>query len=150
MAHEFLDMLHKEHKEVQGILDELSKTSMTSTDRRQELFMTLRQNLIPHLTGEEKYFYPALEEKSESKMDALAAEEEHHAARMTLGELEKTSQQDEHWIPKLMVLKEMVDHHIKEEESKIFSDARRTLSEDRMRSIMQSYENEKSMAMKQM
>ncbi len=145
MAHEFLDLLHKEHKEVQGILDELTKTSTVSSHRRQELFMSLRQNLIPHLTGEEKYFYPALEEKSESRMDALEAEEEHHAARMTLDELDKTPQEDEHWIPKLMVLKEMIDHHVKDEESKVFSDARRTLSEDRMRSIMQSYETEKSM-----
>ncbi len=112
--------------------------------------MSLRQNLTPHLAGEEKFFYPALKEKMESRVDALEAEEEHHAAKMILNELEKTPQQDERWVPKCMVLKDMIDHHVEVEEDRIFKDARRSLSEDRMHSIMQSYENEKSMMMKQM
>ncbi len=141
--HEFLDILHQEHEKVKSTLEQLTM-SAGGGSQRQQLFNMLKQDLTPHLIGEEKYFYPALQQKPDAKMDALEAIEEHHAAELFLDELDKTPIQEDRWTAKCMVLKDLVEHHVQEEESKVFEKARKDLSEDQMQDIMQNFQKEKS------
>ena len=150
MANEFLSLLHHQHDHVKNILEELEKTSEKTVEMREDLFITLKNNLTPHLLGEEKYFYPVLAEHSEARQDTLEAEEEHHAARLILDELDKTPKHDERWGAKLSVLREMIDYHVKEEESKVFNDARTYLNEARMQDIMRDFQSEEKVMKEQM
>lgn len=139
---QFLNTLHDEHEMVKGLFQ---KIEAADTDpAKEKLFSQLRHELMPHMKGEEKYFYPALKEKKDYKEDVLEAVEEHHAARLILNELEDMSPDEDHWDAKLSVLKEMIEHHIEEEEEKIFKEAREALSEERMKKIAESFESEKS------
>jgi hemerythrin-like domain-containing protein len=103
----------------------------------------MKQELVPHLRAEEKAFYPLLRRNAESKEDALEAMEEHHAAELVLVELDKMSAQEEFWLAKLSVFREMVGHHIEEEEKKIFKDAKEHISEEQMDSVIQNFQKEK-------
>ncbi len=52
------------------------------------------------------------------------------------------SPSDERWAAKIKVLKEMVNHHIKEEESKLFKVAQRELENDAFPTIMDKFEKQ--------
>ncbi len=139
---DLFELLESEHEQLEGILEQLEETSPTSP-QRQELFMKLKQELKPHMKAEEAVFYPALMQHSSCRQDALEATEEHHAAELILNEMDSMSLQDEHWAAKLVVLTDLVQHHVEEEESTIFDDAREFLSEDQLDSIMKQFQQQK-------
>jgi hemerythrin-like domain-containing protein len=143
MAHEFLETLEKEHVEVQEILEKLKNTSGKAVKSKEDLFMKLKQELIPHMKGEEKHFYPLLLKKKEGKEVGLEAMEEHHVAEMILKELDSLSKSDETWNAKISVFAEIVKHHIEEEEEEVFEKAKDLLSEDELSKIMSSFTSEK-------
>jgi hypothetical protein len=115
---QFLETLHSEHEKVKRLFNQIMEAG---TDTQKErLFNELSRDLVPHMKGEEKYFYSALMDKMGHQEDVLEAYEEHHAARLVLNELEEMAPDSERWDAKLSVLHEMVEHHIEEEEDKIF------------------------------
>jgi hemerythrin-like domain-containing protein len=143
MAHEFLETLEKEHVEVQEILEKLKNTSGKAVKSKEDLFMKLKQELIPHMKGEEKHFYPLLLKKKEGKEIGLEALEEHHVAEMILKELDSLSKSDETWNAKISVFAEIVKHHIEEEEEEVFEKAKDLLTDDELNKIMSSFTSEK-------
>lgn len=145
MAHELMETLKKEHDEVKNIMGKLSDGSGRSKSR-QALFLKFKEELIPHMKGEEKHLYPALMEKKQARMKAMEAIEEHQAASTVLKSLDKLDMDAENWPAKMKVLKEMIEHHIEEEEEAVFEAAEDSLDEDRLDRIMDSFEKEKEKA----
>jgi hemerythrin superfamily protein len=133
------DMLKGDHKEVTGLL------TQTIENKDSSQFPQIRKMLEVHMESEEKYFYPKIME--EDKETALESYEEHHVGKLVLNELNKTGKDDEAWIPKVEVLKDVLDHHIEEEESKIFTEAQQILSNEQEEEIAQQIEELKSQRM---
>lgn len=144
MAPRLLDELHKEHRMVEDILNQLEDKAGATDQDKETLFDNLERNLLPHMRGEEKYFYPALLDKKDAKADALHAIEEHRAADNLLMQLDETSMRDDTWDAKLVVLKDMILHHVKDEEGKVFKDAKRDLSDQQMDQILDNFMQEKN------
>ena len=140
---DFFDLLHDEHTQVKDMLNRLKETSSKDHAAREEQFNRLTAALIPHMKGEEKAFYPVLRQHKAAQESAMEAMEEHHAAELILNELTRMSKQEEFWGPKLSVFREIINHHIQEEESRVFSASRSSLSEDQMKDIMKNYQKEK-------
>ena len=69
--------------------------------------------------------------------------EEHHVAEMVLKELEKMPKGEDQWGAKMSVFKELVEHHIKEEECPIFKSAEKALTQDEFEKITKQFEQEK-------
>ncbi len=138
MANQFLEHLKKEHKEVQGILDQLE----SGKGNKEELFMKLKKELLPHLIAEEKVFYSALLAKEGAREDTLESFEEHHVTTGLFKEMEKMSRDDERWQAKMKVLKELINHHIQEEERKLFKVAQKELGKDEFPTIMEKFEKQ--------
>ena len=134
-----LELLHEQHEMVERVFQKMQEAENKS--EKEKLFNQLKDDLVPHMKGEEKYFYPALEEKEGAKEDVLEGIEEHHAAKLFLKELDGMSPDSERWDAKVSVLKEMVEHHVQEEESNIFQKARSHLSEQEMQEIGENFEN---------
>jgi len=127
------DILKQEHERVMQLFDE----AISSNSK--DVFMQLKSELDIHMTGEEKLYYPQLENKKEASEVALEGYEEHHVAKMLLSELEKTPTDDKRWLAKMKVLKETVEHHVQEEESEIFEKSRRVLSDSQAEEIASKY-----------
>ena len=53
------------------------------------------------------------------------------------------SPQEEFWPAKLSVFKEMINHHIEEEEGKIFEVAEKVITDDQMENIRKNFQKEK-------
>lgn len=140
-----LSRLRHEHDEVKGMFRELEKAIDEGAGRKR-LFSRLRKEIRPHMDAEEQAFYPPLLAEEESREEAMESVEEHHVARLLLGELEKLDEGDDRWAAKLSVLKEVVEHHIREEEKVLFRKARKVLDEERMQAVAGQFEAQKEKA----
>jgi iron-sulfur cluster repair protein YtfE (RIC family) len=145
MAQNIIDILKQEHKMVLSQFSELSSKGMSDRERKYD---TLKQNLMPHLIGEEKALYPRLEEVEGMRDTILEAIEEHSAVKTLLGQLDSSPTSDEDaWVAKLKVIEENVEHHISEEEKKIFPEMQQKMSSSELSSLGSRYEEAKRSAM---
>lgn len=145
MAQNVIDTLKQEHKMV---LSQLSELSSKGTSGREGKYNTLKENLIPHMIGEEKSLYPRLEKESDMRDLALEAVEEHNAVKTLLSQLDNASTSEEDiWVAKLKVIEENVEHHISEEEDKIFLQMQQKMSSDELSNLGTRYEEAKKSAM---
>jgi len=129
-------MLKEDHSDVKGLLTQIIDNRDTSQ------FSRIKRMLKVHMESEEKFFYPVLRNKDKKVM--LEAYEEHHVGKLVLKELSETGKDDEAWIPKVKVLKDILDHHIDEEESYIFDEARSILDKGQEQQIVRQIEEFKS------
>lgn len=141
MMNEFFRMLKKDHEEVKGILGQLTETK--EEKKREKLFQKLTDELLPHMKAEEIAFYPTLLEKKGAREAALEGIEEHQVSDTVFKQLEKTPKGVDQWGAKMSVFKELVEHHIKEEESRVFKSAEKALNADELQTIMKKFDQEK-------
>lgn len=141
MPNEFFQVLKKDHQEVKGLLAQLKASK--ETKKREELFETLTEELVPHMKAEEKTFYQPLKAKKEAREDAMEGIEEHHVAELVFKELQKMKKSEDRWDAKMSVFKELVEHHIEEEESKVMKSAEKALDQEEIRAIKTRFEQEK-------
>jgi hemerythrin superfamily protein len=130
-ATDILDTLKKEHDEVKGLLENLSEAE-TSAQRR-SLVQKIKATLVPHTKAEEKVVYNAviaLRDK-DAQTDGHEGYLEHEWAAKTLQRLEAITNaaSPEHKAAG-KVLKELVEHHIAEEERNIWKDVKEHFSDD--------------------
>jgi hemerythrin superfamily protein len=128
---DILETLKKEHDEVKDLLEELQDAE--SGPQRSRLVQQIKEALVPHTKAEEKVVYDrviALRDK-EAQTDGHEGYIEHELASKTLQRLDAlgASNSAEHQAL-AKVLKELVEHHIKEEESSVWSDVKEHFSDD--------------------
>ena len=128
-ATDIFELLQQDHQRIRALFKQIQGTSERSLPDRVALFSELRDELSAHAHAEQDTFYHALLERVKKRDAILEAYEEHAVAEMLLADLETCEPDDERWMAKLSVLHEMVDHHVEEEESEIFREARKILSE---------------------
>ena len=134
-------LLKNDHQIVSGLFDQIESASGQA---KTQLFNRLKSELDVHALIEEKIFYPALENKKESREITLEAYEEHKVVKDLLAELANGSSADEEWDAKLKVLRENVDHHVDEEEGELFDKANDVLSDEDLERIGEDMEAEKA------
>jgi hypothetical protein len=130
-----ITLLKEDHKKVSGIFEKLEDTTNRAEKTRPELFAQLRQELEIHTHIEEMIFYPELKREAETREITLEGIEEHRDVKAALAELAATSVTDELWGIRLKVLKELVEHHVEEEEGDMFKSAREALPAARIEEL---------------
>ncbi|HEY0107391.1 MAG TPA: hemerythrin domain-containing protein [Rhizomicrobium sp.] len=128
---DILDTLKKEHDEVKEMLGKLVKSEKAA--ERNALLKKIKAALVPHVRAEEKIVYDAilaLKEK-DAKIDGNEGYFEHKHADMALKTLESiTPASSPEYTAAAKVLKELIEHHVKEEESNVWSDVRKHFDKD--------------------
>lgn len=137
-----LSLIHSDHEEVSGLFDRALADGARASERR-AVAMKICDALTLHARMEEALFYPALRRAggAQEKDSVLEAAEEHGVVKDLIAKIQATRSGDETLEAKLTVLKELVQHHVHEEESTIFSEARRTLGDrlDELGAEMQAF-----------
>ena len=123
-------LLEKDHRRFEDLLKQGQDTTERAVKGRTELLNTLTALLNAHELIEEKVLYPALKAHPEAKDIVLEGYQEHHVADLIVNELQTLPKDDEKWGAKFKVLKESIEHHIKEEEGEMFRTARGLFSRD--------------------
>lgn len=143
-----LRLLHADHKEVESLFKQLGELGDSAHVSRERIFEQIDTALEAHAKIEETIFYPAIKQASrrepDAKEDVLEAYEEHSNVKGMLEKLKGLDPKDETYEAKLEVLHELVKHHVKEEESSIFADAKELLGTEKLETLGQQMEQTKA------
>jgi hypothetical protein len=108
--------LKADHREVEQLFGEFQRTR--SEERRQEIATRICEALRAHTKIEEEIFYPAFLEATDETEIHHEAEVEHEGAERLIDEIESAGSEDDHFEARVTVLKEMIRHHVNEEEKR--------------------------------
>jgi len=127
---DILDTLQAEHDEVQELLGKL--TGNDNGRGQKALVSKIKAALVPHTKAEEKVVYDAVLalKGAPAKVDGNEGYIEHSLASETLKKLDKLPTNTPEFKAAAKVLKELVDHHIKEEESNIWARVKENFSSE--------------------
>jgi hypothetical protein len=128
---DLLDTLKTEHDEVKALLQDLENAD--TAPQRRALVQKIKRALVPHTKAEEKVLYAALIglRNKDAQVDGHEGNVEHDLAAKTLQKLGAiTGANSAQHIATGKVLKELVEHHIREEERNAWSDAREHFSDE--------------------
>ena len=118
---DILDTLQAEHDEVQELLEKLVKSD--NGREQKALVAKIKSALVPHTKAEERVVYDAVLalKGADAKVEGNEGYIEHGLASETLKKLDKLTSNTPQFKAAAKVLKELIDHHIKEEESNIWA-----------------------------
>lgn len=121
--------IKKDHDDLRRFIDILKSDEHTLSQKKRayELFTTL---LKSHSKAEEQAVYALTEDIKDLRVDTLEGEVEHKVADALMEKISHT-RQDEKWEAEVKVLAELVEHHIKEEESDYLPELEKKLDEDK-------------------
>lgn len=142
-----IDLLIQDHKLVKRLLEELSTTTERAVKKRADLLHRIEQELQIH-TALEEILYPAIKEaggKEEAKMYYEAKEEHRTVDSLVLPDLLHTETGTVEFAGRVKVMKELLEHHIEEEEGELFPTAKKLLSKDTLEELGQTMEMQKKM-----
>ena len=108
-----LQLLAQDHREVEELFEKFEKASGASA--KQEIVRQICTELKIHAMIEEEIYYPAVRGKVDGD-DLDEAYVEHDSAKLLINELEAAEPDEEFYDAKVLVLKELIEHHVKEEE----------------------------------
>ena len=128
---DILGTLKQDHEDVAEMLERLVESN--SAAERKKLLTSIKAALVPHLRAEEKVVYDAVGElrTKEQKTHAEEGYMEHALGDKMLLQLGKISDaMSPEFSAGAKVLKELVEHHVQEEENNIWSDIEDKFSDE--------------------
>jgi hemerythrin superfamily protein len=145
LAEGILQDLHNDHVEIASLISRIEK----SDDRaeREALFEEMKTKLLGHAHAEQEVLYRRLEgsQSEASRSFALEGSNEHQIVENQLEEMsadrDRTS---ESWMAELKVLRELIEHHVREEETTGFSRAREDFAKDELEAMAQQFQTRKA------
>ena len=146
-----IDLLKQDHEKVKKLLEDISNTTERAFKKRAELLQKIALELQAHTTIEEEIFYPAFREageRDELKMYHEAKEEHRAVEALVLPDLLATDPGTVEFSGRVKVLKELLEHHIEEEEEEMFTQARELLSEEELTTLGKAMKEKKMEVMK--
>lgn len=139
-------LLKQDHEKVLELLGTLENATGA---RREKLLSQIDRELKVHTQIEEEIFYPAYREAARKKDDRklyFEAVEEHHVVDLVLPEASDGDDPDE-LKAKAKVLRDLVEHHIDEEQKQMFPRARKVLDRDELKDLGQRLQARKEQLM---
>lgn len=137
-------MLKADHRKVEELFEQFE--SARGGARKESLVKKICAELSVHATIEEEIFYPACKGEIEDEDLLQESYVEHDGAKMLIAELAEASASDDFYDAKVTVLKEMIEHHVEEEEKRsegLFAQAKAAgLDMDELAARMQARKHE--------
>ena len=121
------DLILTQHREFEQLLEQLE------TERegdKKSVREALAQDLVAHAVMEEEYLYPAM--KTAIRGEIARAYVEHGMIAYALSQLLATRPGDESFEARVHILKVLVTHHLRQEESEVLKKAESVLGSERL------------------
>jgi hemerythrin superfamily protein len=119
-APDAISLLRQDHREVETLFSQFESASGQA--RKGTIAEKICEALTVHATIEEEIFYPEAREMLKRSGDDLLdeAEVEHEGIKWRVELIQRMRPEDDLFDAEVKCLKEYVEHHVKEEERKIF------------------------------
>ena len=122
-----LDVLKQDHVQVSKLFKQFERFHKGEDSEGMRLCaQAVCKALAVHAQIEEEIFYPALREAADADGPLDEADVEHAHIKELVGEIEGAGPGDDRFEARVKVLSEYVRHHVDEEESTIFTKARKS------------------------
>ena len=148
-----IDLLKADHEKVKAILSQLSESTDRALKKRGELLGKLEMEITIHTRLEEEILYPAFKEAGSKEEDIMyyEAKEEHRTVdSLVLPDLKGTDPGTPEFAGRVKVVKELLEHHIKEEEEEMFPKAQKLLGKAKLEELGAQMEAMKASHKKEM
>ena len=125
-----IDLLKADHERVKSLLTQLSESTERGVKKRTELLAKLEMEITLHTQLEEEILYPAFRKAGGKEQDIMyhEAKEEHRTVdSLVLPDLKQTDPSSTEFSGRVKVVKELLEHHIEEEETEMFPQAKKLL-----------------------
>lgn len=126
------DFLEHQHREVEKLFEQIESAEGKGREQR-TLFNELAEKIENHAKIEEKIFYPEGREVDEDI--TLEAYEEHALVRTMVQKIKKTRTTDETFKARVSLLKELIEHHVEEEEEEYFPKCEKEFGSERLEEL---------------
>ena len=117
-------LLMADHRAVEKLFSQFEKAK--DEERKHQLAMRICMELTVHAQIEEEIFYPISRDFLDEDEMVNEAVVEHASAKDLIAQIEKMDASDQYFDAKVTVLKEMIEHHVEEEEKEFFPKVRKT------------------------
>jgi hemerythrin-like domain-containing protein len=119
-------LLERQHRKVEALFKKLE----SGRSDPEPLLEELANSLAAHMAIEQDIFYPAIKAVDADMVNE--SYEEHSLAEVALKRLLATDPDDEAFQARVTALKELIEHHVKEEEEELFPEVEKALGEDEL------------------
>ena len=123
-----IELLKQQHREVEELFSKIEKGGEGPARERRALVAELTEKIKIHTNIEEKIFYPEGRQANEDL--TLEAYVEHDVVSSLLRKISKTRLSDENFDARITVLKELIEHHVQEEEQEYFPQCEKKLGNE--------------------
>lgn len=150
-ARDVLALLRQDHQTMKALFAKMEKTTEKGAATRRKLLDKIAREIQAHTTAEEETFYQPFRNATDSEEGEemyYEANEEHHVVDLVLPELLKSDPATPVFAAKAKVLKELVEHHMKEEEKGMFKQARALFDREELRSMGEAFARRKRQLLK--
>lgn len=133
-----IDLLKADHEKVKTILTQLSESTDRAVKTRSDLLKKLEMEITIHTQLEEEILYPAFKAaggKDEAEMYYEAKEEHRTVDSLVLPDLKETDPTSPEFAGRVKVVKELLEHHIEEEETDMFPKAKKLLGQAKLEEL---------------
>jgi len=125
------DLLKQQHRTVEALFAKIEAGEP-------EALKDLASALAAHMAIEHEFLYPESREVDEDAI--LEAFEEHSIAETALKRALATDPEDDSFDARIKVLKELIEHHVEEEEGELFPQVEKEIASDELESLGQQME----------
>ena len=122
-------LLESQHRKVEALFKKLE----SGRSDKQAVLEELADSLAAHMAIEHELFYPAAKEVDDELVNESF--EEHALAEVALKRLIATDPDDEAFDARVTALKELIQHHVEEEEQELFPKIEKAIDEDTLSSM---------------
>jgi hemerythrin-like domain-containing protein len=122
-------LLKTQHRKVEALFKKLE----SGRSDPQTVLHELANSLAAHMAIEHELFYPAVKEVDDEMVNE--SWEEHSLAELALKRLLATDPEDEAFAARVTALKELIEHHVEEEEETLFPEVEKAISEETLSSM---------------
>ncbi len=131
-----LEEIKQEHDEIRSYFLQMENDE----DKAPEIFKELATFVLAHHESEEHIVFPALSNKKKVKETKNNLKAEHAGIRRTMQIILDTPEDDDMWKAHLHLLKDLLTHHVEEEEEELFEIVREELDEAAQAEVYKQFE----------
>ena len=127
-------LLTEDHRQVEALFQQFEGEA--DPVRRRDVGDSLMAELTQHAEVEETCFYPEVRTATPGA-EGLTEEslEEHRQVKAVIAQIEAMQPEDAGYVPAMQQLKQLVQHHVQEEEGEMFPKVAAAMGEDRLTEI---------------